>query len=185
MVCGFGIETDIREYLGQIVISHDIADSNCRKAEELFELYNESDNDLTLAINIKSDGLQQFLKALLEKYTINNYFVFDMSIPDALCYLDCGIRIFTRQSEYEREPALYKEAVGVVMDLFETDWINSSDIQHHLDHNKAVCIISPELHGREYLPLWQKLAKTIADNPKLMLCTDYPQKAQEFFYGKA
>ena len=30
---GFGTETDIRDYKGELVISHDIADSSCMKLE--------------------------------------------------------------------------------------------------------------------------------------------------------
>ena len=51
---GFGTETDIRDYKGELVISHDIADEKCISVKEMFEIYNKYDNTLPLALNIKS-----------------------------------------------------------------------------------------------------------------------------------
>ncbi len=99
---GFGTETDIRDYKGKLVVSHDIADEFCISVKNFFEIYNKYDNKIPLALNIKSDGLQTKLKQLLEEYKITNYFVFDMSIPDGLGYLRENIKSFTRESEYRK-----------------------------------------------------------------------------------
>ena len=77
----FGTETDIRDYKGELVISHDIADEKCISVKEMFKIYNKYDTSFPLALNIKADGLQVNLKELLEEYNITNYFVFDMSFP--------------------------------------------------------------------------------------------------------
>ena len=65
---GFGTETDLRDYNGEIVISHDIANNNVLNLDHIFSLF--SDLELTLALNIKSDGLQKILKMRqgLEKF---------------------------------------------------------------------------------------------------------------------
>ena len=180
----FGTETDIRDYDGELVISHDIANNSCIRVEDFFEIYNNADNrDLLLALNIKSDGLQKKLKELLVKYKIQNYFVFDMSVPDGLHYLEQNIRLFTRQSEYEREPSFYDEAVGIWLDEFNDHWINKEIIQSHLDNNKQICIVSPDLHKREYKKEWQDYKDIEKDLgiDSLIICTDYPEKAKEFF----
>ena len=39
-----------------------------------------------LALNIKSDGISEILKKTLKKYSIKNYFVFDMSVPELIQY---------------------------------------------------------------------------------------------------
>lgn len=104
---GFGTETDIRDYKGELVISHDIADKKCISVKEI---YTKHDSTLPLALNIKADGLQIKLKELLQKYKIKNYFVFDMSVPDGLQYLKHNIKSFTRESEYEKVPSFYDEA---------------------------------------------------------------------------
>ena len=34
---GFGLESDVRDYMGYMVISHNIADSSCQNAEQIFK----------------------------------------------------------------------------------------------------------------------------------------------------
>lgn len=179
---GFGTETDIRDCLGSLVISHDMPDAQRMSVDVFFQAYHRIGRNLPLALNIKADGLQQELKKLLHRHRIENYFVFDMSVPDALGYLKHGINIFTRQSEYETSPPFYEDAKGVWVDCFLDDWADEEILAHHLWRGKRVCLVSPELHGRDHRPFWQELAKmTIVDDVRLMLCTDYPVRAREFF----
>src|SRR5215210_1877181 len=71
----FGTETDLRDYSGRLVISHDIPGSDCLLVEDLFLLYKHYTGDrLPLALNIKADGLQFHLQTLLEQYNIQDYF---------------------------------------------------------------------------------------------------------------
>jgi len=180
---GFGTETDIRDYKGELVISHDITDEKCISVKEMFEIYNKYDNSLPLALNIKADGLQVKLKDLLEKYKITNYFVFDMSVPDGLQYLKQNIKSFTRESEYETVPSFYDEACGIWLDEFKGHWIDKETIKKHIENKKQICIVSPDLHKREYKKEWQhykQIEKELGIN-NLMICTDYPEDAKEFF----
>lgn len=181
---GFGTETDIRDYKGQLVISHDIADESCITVKRFFEVYNSFKNNLPLALNIKADGLQYKLKELLLTHSIENYFVFDMAVPDGIIYLNEEINVFTRQSEYEMLPAYYKQAKGLWLDEFYDHWVDRGVIQKHMSHGKEICIVSPDLHGRDYKNEWAEY-KAITDkccSDHLMLCTDHPEKAREFFY---
>ncbi|MGB6329379.1 MAG: hypothetical protein WBF48_10660, partial [Halarcobacter sp.] len=180
---GFGTETDIRDYKGKLVISHDIADEKCMSVKEMLTIYNEHDNTLPLALNIKADGLQTKLKELLKEYKINNYFVFDMSVPDGLGYLKQNIKAFTRESEYEKTPSFYDEACGIWLDEFQEHWIDIEVIKRYLENNKQICIVSPDLHKREYKKEWQhyKNIENELDINNLMICTDYPEQAKEFF----
>ncbi len=100
-ILGFGTETDLRDRNGELVISHDMANSNSIVAEEFFEIYTSLGRELPLALNIKADGLHQKLKTLLVKYEIKNYFVFDMAVPDGLNYLKQDFITYSRHSEYE------------------------------------------------------------------------------------
>ena len=180
---GFGTETDIRDYKGELIISHDIANGNCISAKEMFKIYNKYDSILPLALNIKADGLQVKLKELLNEYKITNYFVFDMSVPDGLQYLNYNVKVFTRESEYERIPAFYDEACGVWIDEFQGHWITKEVIEKHMKNNKQICIVSPDLHKREYKKEWQhykEIEKELEIN-NLMICTDFPEEAKEFF----
>jgi len=181
----FGVETDIRDYRNELVISHDIPSSRCLKLESFFSLYRDYRQKSALALNIKSDGLREQLRAALKKFGIKNYFVFDMSFPEQLLYTRAGFNVFARQSEYERSPLLYKDAKGVWLDEFDSRWIKAANIAGHARKNKKVCIVSPELHGRDHRAAWNQyrlLSKKIAD--KVTLCTDLPLKAREFFNEK-
>jgi hypothetical protein len=180
---GFGAETDIRDYKSDLVISHDIADEYSLKLENMFEIYNKYNDKLPLALNIKSDGLQDKLKNLLEEHKITNYFVFDMSVPDGLQYLKNGIRSFTRESEFEISPSFYDEADGVWLDEFKGHWVNKETVNKHIKHNKEICIVSPDLHNREYHEEWQhyKDIERELDVNNLMICTDCPVEARSFF----
>ena len=169
---GFGVETDVRDFAEDLVISHDIPDSHSMSFEYFISIMVEYDNKLPLALNIKSDGLCEKLNKILKRNDITNYFVFDMSIPDTLQYKKNAIKYFTRQSEYEVAPIFYNDSAGV--------WIDSNSIQKHVSNNKNVCIVSPELHQRNYDVIWGKYKK-IENNMRVMLCTDYPEKAQKFF----
>lgn len=184
---GFGTETDVRDFNGELVISHDFPTSSKEKMiylEDFFNSYISIGNNLPLALNIKSDGLQEKLKTLIIKYNITNYFVFDMSIPDTLGYVKKEINFFSRQSEYELTPILYKECNGVWLDEFLTHWITSEIIEDHLKKNKVVCIVSPELHGRNNTREWANYKNFITNqfSDNLILCTDNPEEAKKYFY---
>lgn len=181
---GYGFESDVRDYMEKLVISHNIADNTSPKAEEVFSWLHEFNDNYCFAINIKADGLKNILKDYFEKYSISNYFLFDMSVPQMVEFNEMGLRFFTRQSEYEMKPSMYEEAAGVWIDgFYSTEWITEELIKNHIANSKVVCLVSPDLHGNSYVEFWNKLKNwNIADN--IMLCTDYPDEAKEFFYGK-
>ena len=181
---GFGTETDFRDYNGELVVSHDVP--LCRPeltGHDFFAIDETIGRKLPLAINVKSDGLQKILKEIIIVNKLTNYFVFDMSIPDAVQFVKADIPIFTRQSDFEPEPYLYSDAVGVWIDAFKDDsWITAEIVSRHLHAKKRVCIVSPELHGREPSRLWERLClNSFVENPNFMICTDLPLHACKFF----
>ncbi len=179
---GFGTETDFRDYRGELVISHDIANENCIPASRFFEIYKSYTIQSTLALNIKSDGLQKKLLELLKKYEVENYFVFDMSIPDTLGYLKNVIPFYTRQSEYELIPSLYEESKGIWLDCFEKIWFTEELINNHISQAKTIACVSPDLHKRNPNDLWSFLKKNkFHESNKLILCTDLPLEAESYF----
>lgn len=180
---GFGIETDIRDYKGRLVISHNIADESSFALENVFDSYCSHGCPGTLALNVKADGIQDKLQALLDKYDIRDYFMFDMSIPEQVVYRDRGFTFFTRISDIETSPVQYEDASGIWMDgFYNTDWIDEKSIAAHLKNGKKVCLVSPELHGKPYDRLWN-IIKTNGLHPdeNLLLCTDVPDEAVKYF----
>lgn len=183
---GFGIETDVRDLGSQLVISHDIPNAQCQTLESFLELYQRSNANTTLAINIKSDGLAQELKSWLQKFSVANYFVFDMSVPDSLHYSKLGMTLFARRSEYEPESKQLALAQGVWLDGFHGEWFKPTDWAQYLTEGKGVCIVSPELHKRPHQLFWNELHTWLKANQarraasaRLMLCTDFPKEFRE------
>ena len=120
---GFGVETDVRDMDSQLVISHDPANRNCMPLEVFFQLYLQNVTRPTLALNVKADGLQIELERQLTTFGIENYFVFDMAVPDGLLYIRQGMITYTRQSEYEPIPSYYDVANGIWLDEFNGHWL--------------------------------------------------------------
>jgi hypothetical protein len=177
-----GTETDVRDYMGSLVISHDIANGNCMVVDDFFSIYKQYNPPLALALNIKADGLYKQLHKLLEQHNIVDYFVFDMSVPDTVGYIKKGIRFYTRQSEYELYPAFYDDCAGIWLDAFHNTWYSNKLILDHLDKNKQVAIVSSELHKRDHIGLWEQLKKGGLHHANdVLLCTDIPEEAIVFF----
>ncbi|HEN3664100.1 TPA: phosphodiesterase, partial [Yersinia enterocolitica] len=121
---------------------------------------------------------------IIKEEKLSNSFVFDMSVPDQFSYINDGnLSVFTRMSEYEQNPAFYKESEGVWLDAFHSTWYNMELISNLLKDNKQVCIVSPELHKRDdYKTLWSELsASEISKSDRIILCTDFPEDATRIF----
>ena len=172
---GYGTETDVRDLAGQLVVSHDPAEANAMTWDDLLALFHGT--GLPLAVNVKADGLAGLLAAAFADRDIP-WFAFDMSGPETIRYAAAGLPFYTRHSDVEREPILYGEATGVWLDAFRHDWFDRSVIARHLDAGKAVCVVSPELHGREPRPVWERLSG-LPDG--VTLCTDRPDEAGRVF----
>lgn len=183
---GFGFESDVRDYMERMVISHNIATANSQDAEEVFKWLHEFNDEYCFAINIKADGLKDILKNFFIKYSVSNYFLFDMSIPQMVEFNEMGLKFFTRQSEVEPNPNMYNEAAGIWIDGFwGTHWITKELLDGHVNNGKEVCLVSPDLHGKkDYKGFWKKLLDDGIDLDKVILCTDHPEEARRFFYGK-
>ncbi len=179
---GLGTETDIRDFNQELVISHDIGNSASMKLDRFFTLYNNYPKQYPLALNIKADGLQNKLKMLIEQFSVSDYFVFDMSVPDTLGYVNNGIRFFSRQSEYELNPIFYDKCAGIWLDAFIDNWYNAEVIFDHIKNKKHVAIVSPELHRREEKKFWEFLKNNrIHSIDEVILCTDKPEDAINYF----
>lgn len=172
---GFGIETDLRDIKGEIVISHNMPKGDEMLFEDLLKLIDG--RDLPLALNIKADGMADEIKRILEKYNHTNYFTFDMSIPEMVYQHNVGLKVFTGQSDIIPNPIMLEKADGVWLDCFNSDWFGEADIRRIQNKGKKVCIVSPDLHKREYKIVWEKYRKVRG----IMLCTDYPMEAEEYF----
>lgn len=178
---GFGTETDLRDIKGSIVISHNMPIGDEITFEELLIIMNG--RNLPLALNIKADGQANEIERILAKYGQTEYFTFDMSIPDLVYQSEnTKLNIFTGCSDVNPETPLLDKAIGVWLDSFYIPWYSEERINKFLDMGKKVCIVSEDLHGRPVEVQWKLIKGMIAfESDELMLCTNFPEKARDFF----
>tara|TARA_B100000886_G_C20353482_1_gene461930 strand:- start:33 stop:674 length:642 start_codon:yes stop_codon:yes gene_type:complete len=180
---GFGTETDLRDYNGEIVISHDMPTENEMTLTQFLDLasdYSTASFPLTLALNIKADGLHKEVSTNLTRFNNINYFLFDMSVPDMRIYIQNGLTTYTRYSDVEQHPVYFEEADGVWLDNFSKDTWIKQEILSELLSKKKVCVVSAELHNNNPEDLWN-IMHPLRDNGNLSLCTDKPEEAFIFF----
>ena len=183
---GFGIETDLRDLNGRIVISHDPPHEISRPIsfDKLLEKIASSSKSGRIGLNIKSDGLSAMIESKIKSIGINanRFFVFDMSIPDTLNYLKRTIPVYSRISDYEPIPPFQSKATGVWIDNFNGSFEQVEIARNLISQGVRVSIVSPELHGRNHKSLWDKILDSkVYLSPLFELCTDFPVEAKKLF----
>jgi hypothetical protein len=182
---GYGIETDLRDCDGDIVVSHEMPRRGQMTFERLLEIHAEYGASSMLALNVKADGLHRAIANALDKFCLASYFVFDMSIPDTLGYLTRGITTFTRRSEFEPGSTLDERAQGLWLDTLETPYVDPVSIRACMLSGRPIAIVSPELHKRPHEFAWSEWRRSLgpqyAWGDRIMLCTDFPDQAADFF----
>jgi glycerophosphoryl diester phosphodiesterase len=184
---GYGVETDVRDFGGRLVISHDPPSGSEPAWESFLSDYAELGARGTLAINVKADGLQELVAASLREAGVSNYFVFDMSLPELVRYRSRGMAYFTRLSDHEPHPLCLEGAAGVWVDGFERDWTDLDTLTPMLEGGRRLALVSPELHRRDKTEFWVEMREWLRRIPEgqqasVMLCTDHPGEAETYFY---
>ena len=180
-----GIELDVRNHLGSIVVSHDpIKEEPILLLEDIFKFVFECKYKKYIAINIKEDNLQDSIIKLIEKYKIENWFSFDHSIPDLL--ISKKLNAFIRISEYEPLHKIFDldKYEGFWLDSFNSPfWYDLKYVENLLTKGN-LAIVSSDLHGFSPYGQWS-LLKNLIHEPirnKLFLCTDLIDQAKHYFF---
>jgi hypothetical protein len=171
---GFAIETDVRDFHGKLVISHDpCIDSNAQSFEELLGKTHR------IAINIKSDGLSELIARNLDSIAASKSFIFDCSFPELLRYKRLGIPHAMRISEYEKKLPWNPDYIW--LDAFESDWWLEDLAAQELMKKIPTVIVSPELHKRDHRQVWDKVKSLRHSGVEVSICTDFPNRLAEEF----
>jgi hypothetical protein len=174
---GHGIETDIRDCAGRLVVAHDPPGPDALDFATFLALAMRHPH-LPLALNIKADGLAGQVTSAMRAAGHECWFAFDMSVPDTLAWRRLGAPYLTRRSEYEEPGRLDDDATGVWLDAFHGEWWDQALLEGLLDGGRIVAVVSPELHGRAPEEAWSVLRRIPATRRGgLMLCTDFPDRA--------
>ena len=166
----FGIECDIREYNGKLILSHDPYVKG-----EIFLDFIKNYNHNFIIINIKTSGIANDILLILNQFNINNYFFLDLSIPEIILLSKKTNKIAIRLSEYEpiENVILYKNLVKWVwVDCFNDLYIDNNMYKILRDNNFKICLVSPELQNHSCINIL-KFKKLLYDSNIFvdMICT--------------
>jgi hypothetical protein len=144
----YGVEVDIRSWGDKLVIHHDPFVEG-----ESFERWLASYRHGTLILNVKEEGLEARLIALMQTYSIDDYFFLDQSFPFLIKWAKAGEqRCAVRISEFESIETvltLAGKVKWVWVDCFTHFPLNHDDAKRLLDSGFKLCLVSPELQGRD------------------------------------
>ena len=65
------------------------------------------------------------------------------------------------------------------MDSFFGDWWLNIEWDDFFPKGARVFVVSPELHGRDHNPAWEKVLTWIQEGKDVGVCTDYPKEFLE------
>jgi hypothetical protein len=144
----YGIEVDIRSRNKQLIIDHDPFVGG----EDFVSWIDEYQHG-TLILNVKEEGLEVDLKALLQTRGVSDYFFLDQSFPALINAANTGEkRCAIRVSEYESiETALaFAGRIDWVwVDCFTRFPLQKLDVQRLQQASFKLCLVSPELQGHD------------------------------------
>lgn len=144
----YGVEVDIRSYGDRLVIHHDPFVEG-----EPFEAWLAAYRHGTLILNVKEEGLEARLIALIQRYGIKDYFFLDQSFPFLIKYSRLGEhRCAVRVSEFESIQtalALVGKVDWVWVDCFTRFPLSRDDSRALRKAGFRLCLVSPELQGRD------------------------------------
>ena len=144
----YGVEVDIRSERDRLIIHHD----PCMGGES-FDEWIEAYQHGTLILNVKEEGLEARLIALMQSQGIADYFFLDQSFPFLVKWSKAGEhRCAVRVSEFESiETALTLSGKvdWVWVDCFTKFPLSDDDAVRLRNAGFKLCLVSPELQGRD------------------------------------
>jgi hypothetical protein len=173
----YGAEIDIRSQSGNLIIQHDPYIPG-----ESFDTWISSYMHDILILNVKEEGLETKLIEKMQSKGIHDYFLLDQSIPFLIRFSEINNRrSAVRISEFESiETALRlsKKVNWVWVDCFTKFPLTGKAARLLKESGIKLCIVSPELHGRDSEDEILQLSKTLIKNEIVVdaVCTKYPEK---------
>jgi hypothetical protein len=172
-----GVEVDIRSQGDRLVIHHDPF-----VVGEDFGEWLTHYRHRTLILNVKEEGLEERLLALMGRHRIKDFFFLDQSFPFLMRTANRGERrCAVRVSEFESidtAMALAGRVDWAWVDCFTRFPLSGADAARLQGAGFRLCLVSPELQGRnddaEIAALRQTL-DTLGISPEAV-CTKKPER---------
>jgi hypothetical protein len=171
----YGVEIDIRSDSNQLILQHDPFSKGTLLSEWLKFFRHQ-----TLILNVKEEGLENEIIALLKKFKIEDFFFLDQSFPFLIKGIKSNMKkSAVRFSEYEdlnTALSLSNMAEWVWVDFFTMCPLNSSSQKLLREANFKICIVSPELQGYPGESYISQLAQKLKNDAVIpnAICTKYP-----------
>lgn len=190
----FGVEIDVREIAGELIISHDPANHIIARRRDLLENWLRKDREFldkkkaerpVYAINIKCDGIEKEIEQMLWLFNIRDRsFVFDMSFPTLMNFKKLDIPYAIRISDLETAP--HFDFFSGISAVWVDRWDWSEYVYPHVfgpteNNNRAIphYYVSPELHGHQ--DLCEKAWLHAKETNMAGVCTDFTNDAEKYF----
>ncbi len=144
----FGIELDLRSQGDRLIIHHDPFANG-----EDFETWLQHYRHRLLILNVKEEGLEARLIALMREHCIDDWFFLDQSFPFLIRSARAGeSRCAVRVSEYESidtAMSLAGQVRWVWVDCFTRFPLDGEQARRLQGAGFKLCLVSPELQGRD------------------------------------
>ena len=166
----WGCEIDLRDYDGEIVLTHD----PLQGGETLREWIQGYQHNVCI-FNVKCDGLEDRIMKIATEAGLQNFFFLDCANPTLIKLARRGEkRLAVRFSEFEpieNALAFAGRAEWVWVDCFTHLPLDAESHQRLKKHFK-ICLVSPELqgHGRETIAAFKSQLKNM---PIDAVCSDF------------
>lgn len=142
----YGVEVDLRDHDGAIVLQHDPF-----KGGESFEEYLQYYQHRFIVLNVKCEGIEERTLQLVAQRGISDCFLLDLSFPALIGLVRKGERrVAVRYSEFEPIEgclALAGKVNWVWLDCF-TQYPARPALWDKVLKEFRICLVAPELQGR-------------------------------------
>ena len=172
---GVGIELDLRKNNNEIYLSHDLTNKG-DSFEEMCKIC--SNLKIKMALHIKEiEAIKQIIE-LVEKYSIENYFLFNTENFPYSNNIDRKkiAAYITKKKENIKENILW-------CDEIQSKWYTNEIFSELHKNNKIIYVMSLEVvktcNQREIVSEWQRLINLGVDG----ICTKYPEKLMKYVKG--
>lgn len=168
-----GIEFDLRSSGSDVLVTHDPFTTGPR-IEDFFPHIGPR----PCIFNVKTEGIEERVRALAAQHGIEDYFFLDCSVPAAMKLARAGeTRLAVRYSEVEPVEAVRawrEKAQWVWVDCFSR-FPDDAATWRELSEHFRLCVVSPELQGHDATTT-AALRESLRDRPFDAVCSKLPER---------
>lgn len=170
----FGVEFDLHSYKNKLVVHHDPF-IDAINFDDWLTHYNHS----YMFINIKEEGIENRVIDSINKTGNDRFLLFDLSFPSIINLSKIGFtKIAMRMSKYESINTVFNlkgKIDWIWLDMFDDEMpISTDNFKKLQSFGMKICIVSPELQGRDQSSLLKvKSSLELLNIKPDAVCTKY------------